>query len=47
MDRAVFKESRCCKVGVVIRNEGGLLTGAMSKQVKLPLKALEAEALVV
>lgn len=41
---AVFKETRCCGIGVVARNDRRQIMGALSKKLHFPLGALEAEA---
>ena len=46
MDAAVFREQGTCGIGVVIRNNKGLIMGAMSKKVLFTLRASEAEAMV-
>ena len=44
VDAIVFKHQGQCGIGVVIRNNQGLIMGAMCKHLEFPLAALEAEA---
>ena len=41
---AIFPFQRMCGVGVVVRDEMGLVVGALSKRLNVPLGLLEAEA---
>ena len=43
-DVAIFPFQRVCGVGVVVRDEMGLVVGALSKRLNVPLGPLEAEA---
>ena len=43
----MFKEARCCGIGVVVRNEIGQTMGALCRKLELPLGALEVETKVV
>ena len=42
IDAVVFKEQRCCGIGVIIRNDKGQMMGALCKKVAAPWGALEA-----
>ena len=45
VDGAVFKGQKTAGVGVIIRDDLGLLEAALSKKIKAPLGAVEAEAM--
>ena len=47
VDGAVFKEQRMAGVGILIRDAVGQLIGACSRNLEVPLGAIEAEAMVV
>ena len=44
IDGAVFKDIGHCGIGVVVRNDKGLIMGALCKNFPFPLGALEVEA---
>ncbi|KAL0013454.1 hypothetical protein SO802_000523 [Lithocarpus litseifolius] len=46
-DGAMFSKRRCSGIGVVIRDEQGRVVAAMSKNLQVPLGALEVEAKAV
>ena len=45
VDGAVFKGQKTAGVGVIIRDDMGRLEAALSKKIKAPLGAVEAEAM--
>ncbi|XP_075661709.1 uncharacterized protein LOC142631428 [Castanea sativa] len=47
VDGAVFIGLKSCGIRVVIRNKGGQIIGALSKNLPLPLGALEVEAIAM
>ena len=44
-DRAIFTEEKCSGLGVIIQNQEGLVTVAMSTRVPQQLQPIEIEAL--
>ena len=44
IDGAVFKDIGHCGIGLVVRNDKGLIMGALCKNFPYPLGALEVEA---
>ena len=44
MDGETFKDKECSGIEVVIRNDRGLLMGAMSKNLAFPMGAIETKA---
>ncbi|KAL0008862.1 hypothetical protein SO802_010364 [Lithocarpus litseifolius] len=44
IDGATFKDEGHCGLGIIVRNDKGEIMGALSKRIRFPLGALEAEA---
>ena len=44
MDGAVFSKHKWSGIGVIARDDQGLVVAAMSKKLELPLQPLEIEA---
>nr|POE92716.1 hypothetical protein CFP56_17809 [Quercus suber] len=44
-DGALFEKEHCARIGVVIRNDKGLVTASLSQQIPLPFTVIEVEAL--
>ena len=47
MDGAIFSKHKWSRIGVIARDDQGLVVAAMSKKLELPLQPLEIEAKVL
>ena len=47
MDEAIFSKHKWSGIGVIVRDDQGLVVAAISKKLELPLQPLEIEAKVL